>query len=188
MTAHRRGQLAAAARVAKTVSPNLWEEVISYVQLLGLMKSPNVSSFTTTRMPGALLLSESKHAFSDPLFTAEHFIHEALHQRMLYQLAVQNLYNNNEEDEIWSPFRQQSRPIRYVVQGAYVFARLAEFQLLAASILKEEIAAKRFHEVQAMVAESIDGLHRHASLTAAGSTWFGQLKTLHQRLNTQAAI
>ncbi|WP_218925041.1 aKG-HExxH-type peptide beta-hydroxylase, partial [Bacillus cereus] len=75
-----------------------------------------------------VFMGESKHPFSDEYFTAEHLLHESSHLRLTLVMGKDPLVKPKDETKRFnSPLRKDPRPLMGIIQGAYVFARIAVF-------------------------------------------------------------
>jgi len=66
---------------------------------------------------------------------AECFLHEALHQKLFRIETGINFFENNspKEEQYYSPWRTDSRPLRMLLHGAFVFTAVAEMWAMFAN-------------------------------------------------------
>lgn len=127
-TADQVAAIDAANQLVTSVWPELGDEMASYTRLIVPFASRHfVSSFVESVFLGAIFISEASTPFTDIWATAENIVHEHSHLRMCLILELDPVIDGDPNAIFESPFRRDRRPIRGILQGAFVFARVAQF-------------------------------------------------------------
>jgi HEXXH motif-containing protein len=170
--------LAAAYRLLELAWPAVIPELNRYTRLVVPFLSRCYSTFTEAVFLGAVFMGECRKPFADPLFTAEHLLHEHSHLRMALIMEVDQLYSVPGDQVFRSPWRRDPRPLLGLVQGAFVFGRVARFLRLAYRLDRAEPVARRHAEVTSDLREALAVLSgaRDVTFTALGRHLLGQLE------------
>jgi HEXXH motif-containing protein len=142
-------QLAAAHQLITDAWPGLARELGNYTKLLVPFTSRSRSTFAEAAFLGAVFLGECRHPFADPMFTAEHLLHEHSHTRLTVVMQQDLLFEAAPDLLLVSPWRRDLRPVIGVVQGVFVFARIARFLRYAHHVRDDERFLQRRTEVRA---------------------------------------
>ncbi len=106
--------------------PELKERLYPFIKWYFPINSPNVlthNSFSVNYMNGAIFLSIAYEDFR----LAEAIVHE-LHHNELYRLQeTHSLFEIQEEDIYYSPFRTDPRPLNGLLHAIFVFTGVADF-------------------------------------------------------------
>ncbi|MFI5957425.1 aKG-HExxH-type peptide beta-hydroxylase [Cryptosporangium sp. NPDC051539] len=141
--------LGAACDLLDRAWPEAGAELRSYTRLVVPFVSRCYSTFAEAAFLGAVFMGECRHPFSDLMYTAEHLLHEHSHLRLRLIMEQDPVYYGDPNALVTSPWRRDPRPLIGIVQGVFVFARVARFLRRAYDLLGEERFAVRHHEVTA---------------------------------------
>jgi HEXXH motif-containing protein len=123
--------------------PAAGAEFRSYTRLVVPFVSRCYSTFAEAAFLGALFMGECRHPFSDDMYTAEHLLHEHSHLRLRLIMEQDPVFHGDPDALVPSPWRRDPRPLIGIVQGVFVFARVARFLRQAHRLLGEERFATR---------------------------------------------
>jgi HEXXH motif-containing protein len=107
--------------------PELSREMAGLTRLIVPFTSSVESTFTDAIFIGAVFMSEGRQPFASTMYTAEHLLHEHSHLRFALIREVDPIFEIKRGDQVSSPWRLDARPFENVFNGAFVFARVAEF-------------------------------------------------------------
>jgi HEXXH motif-containing protein len=172
----RLDHLAAACQLIDLAWPAAGGEFRSYTRLVVPFVSRCYSTFAEAAFLGAVFLGECRHPFTDVMYTAEHLLHEHSHIRMRLIMEQDPVFRADPDELVVSPWRRDPRPVLGVIQGAFVFARVARLLRQAYHLLGEERFAVRHREVTADLRDGLTLLRRNSrvSFTPVGETIFTQ--------------
>lgn len=139
--------LAAACQLIDRAWPAAGNEFRSYTRLVVPFVSRCYSTFAEAAFLGALFMGECRHPFSDTMYTAEHLLHEHSHLRLRVIMEQDPVFHGDPDALVTSPWRRDPRPLIGIVQGVFVFARVARFLRQAHQLLGEERFAARHRAV-----------------------------------------
>ncbi|MGW4795163.1 aKG-HExxH-type peptide beta-hydroxylase [Nonomuraea sp. NPDC004297] len=139
--------LGAVCRLIRTAWPAAGAELMHYTRLFVPFVSRCYSTFAEAAFLGAVFMGESRHPFTDVMYTAEHLLHEHSHLRLHLIMEQDPVFEADRDLLVSSPWRRDPRPVIGIVQGVFVFARVARFLRSAYHHLGEERYAKRHAEV-----------------------------------------
>ncbi|AJM76868.1 HEXXH motif domain-containing protein [Rathayibacter toxicus] len=137
------------------VYPGMAREIVSYTKVIVPFRSQHISTFAENATMGAIFMSEAHKPFSDVLFAAEHIIHEHSHLRMALIMEIDPIFEVREGALFDSPWRKDPRPLLGIVQGAFVFARIARFLNYAVQATGHASFADRRAQVLIELAEAV---------------------------------
>jgi uncharacterized protein len=83
------------------------------------------------------------------------------------------------------PWRTDSRPPQGVLQGAFAFLGVAEFQMRLAAVRRDHPARRRAAALGRQVTAAVDELEASGALTLAG---FQVVTAIRRRLGTLTAV
>ncbi len=130
-----------------------------------------------------------------PLDIAECFVHEAMHQKLFRLEQVLPLFESGSptEETYYSPWRRDSRPLRMVLHGCFVFTHVVYLWLewaknppaeLASPAEAWKVAYRRSCEVLA----GLDLLARYSLPTEHGTRLLSEMQDIVARLTENAPI
>jgi HEXXH motif-containing protein len=153
-------------------------EVCTYTRVIVPYTSQVSSTFTEAAFMGAVFMAEARQPFSSAFYTAEHLLHESSHLRLTLVMEVDRLASWDPEATFESPWRRDRRPMMGLVQGAFVFARIARFMALGAEATGEERFEQRRSEVVADLQRALEviGDDRNAIWTPLGRSLLEQMR------------
>jgi HEXXH motif-containing protein len=151
--------------------PEITPELGTYTRMVVPFDSRTHSTFTENAMLGAVFMAESRQPFASAMYTAEHLLHESSHLRLALVMEVDPLYEAASETRLHSPFRGTDRPVYGLVQGAFVFARMAFFLRRAYDATGDEAFRVRHGEVREDLRVALE------TLTATPDVTFTELGT-----------
>lgn len=159
--------------------PALATEVRSYTRVIVPYTSRLSSTFTEAAFMGAVFMAESRQSFDSALYTAEHLLHESSHLRLTLIMEVDPLATWDPAARYESPWRRDRRPMSGLVQGAFVFSRIARFMALGAEVTGEEEFARRRREVVADLERALEVIddERNATWTPLGRVLLDQMRS-----------
>ena len=127
--------------IIKSVSP-VYEDITHLVRTIQILKSDqseNDVSYSHPKIPFSIFLSlcEEESKIAD-LRVAESIIHESMHLKLTLVENRMPLVKLHTENVFYSPWRGESRPVRGVLHGLFVFRVILDFYraLQATSIYK----------------------------------------------------
>jgi HEXXH motif-containing protein len=171
----------AAYALLDTAWPEIIPELNAYTRMVVPFQSATHSTFTENAMLGAVFMAESRQPFSSAMYTAEHLLHESSHLRLALVMEIDPLYEAAAETRLHSPFRGTERPVYGLVQGAFVFARIACFLRRAYAATGDEAFRARHREAREDLRTSLE------TLTGTPEVTFTELGTaLMDDLATEA--
>jgi HEXXH motif-containing protein len=169
------GHLAAACELISRAWPAAGAELLGYTRLLVPFVSRSYSTFAEAAFPGAVFMGESRHPFSDLMYTAEHLLHEHSHVRLCMIMEQDPVFHGSGDTLVESPWRRDPRPLIGIVQGVFVFARVARFLRYAHRLTGEQRYARRRIEVVADVEAALRVLEvNNVGFTPLGRTLLDQ--------------
>jgi len=175
-----------ACSLIEEVWPELWQELLTYTQVIVPYESNFSSTFTEASFMGAVFMAESRQPFADDLYTAEHLLHEHSHLRLTLVLDVDQMFVPLQADSLHqSPFRRDPRPLSGIFHGAFVFARIAKFLAKGLCIGKEERYRKRLAEVLNDLEAALLTLEQNASFTERGQHLMEEMNRLLHAYRTE---
>lgn len=172
----RLDHLAAACQLIDQAWPAAGRELRAYTRLLVPFVSRCYSTFAEAAFLGAVFMGECRHPFTDVMYTAEHLLHEHSHLRMRLIMEQDPVFHASPDEVVVSPWRRDPRPVLGVVQGVFVFARVARLLRQAYQLLGEERFAARHREVTANLRDGLTLLRENprVSFSPVGETIFAQ--------------
>jgi len=175
-----RQTLSGAAELISSIDSSAWQEVANLVSAIVPVRTDTYKrhlSCSSTDLPGVVWMSWTP----DTLQIAEALIHEAGHNKLyLYELDGP-LIANNRGARLQSPWRNDLRPPRGLLHGAFAFSGVATVwtELLESDVLSSE-NRKRVRQDRAVfrsqVLESISTIESNCTLTSTGKKIVGKIK------------
>ncbi|MCA9938654.1 MAG: hypothetical protein KC418_08430 [Anaerolineales bacterium] len=154
---------------------NVWPEIVSemqfYTRLIVPFRSQCYTSFSDDVFMGAILVSEVEQPFTNIMYTAELIVHEHSHLRLsVIMRFLDPIFQEMPGGVFYSPFRRDKRPIRGVLHGAFVFARIAHFLRRVGSVEPDFPWRERLEEVVVKIVEALEVLRDAAIYTPLGQS------------------
>ena len=126
--------------------------------------------------PGSDVSSTARHAFgavaialpADPATLALLLIHEYQHVKLGAVLDLFDLYDSDDTDLYYAPWRDDPRPLEGLLQGTYAHIAVADFWRARRLADPGDEAAAAFARWRWQTAEAIDTLAASGSLTPLG--------------------
>lgn len=126
--------------------------------------------------PGSDVSSTARHAFgavaialpADPATLALLLIHEYQHVKLGAVLDLFDLYDPDDTDLYYAPWRDDPRPLEGLLQGTYAHIAVADFWRARRLLDPGDQAAAAFARWRCQTAEAIDTLAASGSLTPLG--------------------
>lgn len=168
--------LAEAWRLIEAAWPAAGRELAHYTRLIVPFASRSYSTFAEAEFLGAVFMGQSRHRFTDVLYTAEHLLHEHSHLRLHLIMEQEPIFEAAGSGLVESPWRRDPRPVIGIVQGVFVFARVARFLRRAYQLLGDERYAERRRTVIADVRAGLGTLTdaESVTITPLGQVLFAQ--------------
>lgn len=168
--------LGEAWRLIEAAWPAAGRELGHYTRLVVPFASRGYSTFAEAEFLGAVFMGQCRHPFTDVLYTAEHLLHEHSHLRLHLIMEQERLFEATGDGLVESPWRRDPRPVIGIVQGVFVFARVARFLRRASQLLGDERYAERRHQVVADVRAGLKILAEaeNVTITPLGQALFAQ--------------
>lgn len=168
--------LAEAWRLIEAAWPAAGREMGHYTRLIVPFASRSYSTFAEAEFLGAVFMGQCRRTFTDVLYTAEHLLHEHSHLRLHLIMEQDRIFEATGDGLVDSPWRRDPRPVIGIVQGVFVFARVARFLRRAYQLVGEERYAERRREVVADVRSGLEVLADagNVTITPLGQVLFAQ--------------
>jgi HEXXH motif-containing protein len=111
--------------------PSVYEDILRFVRTIQILKSDypeNDVSYSHPDIPYSIFLSlcEVESEISD-LRVAESILHESMHLKLTLVENTIPLVKPNSDVVFYSPWRGESRPVRGVLHGLFVFRAILDF-------------------------------------------------------------
>lgn len=165
--------------------PDLFDqmrEVIRWIAVNPVSPDAPLNYISYSELPGAFAFQGIDHAYS----AAEACIHEFHHNRLFCLEECEPILagaglGTEDEAVYYSPWREQLRPLRGILHGAYVTLAQLRFWLAVAQApdtrgpLAEFVASQLIHQ-PAVIEIGLGQLARHARLTAEGERLVQQMR------------
>lgn len=168
--------LAEAWQLIEAAWPAAGRELRHYTRLIVPFASRSYSTFAEAEFLGAVFMGQCRHQFTDVLYTAEHLLHEHSHLRLHLIMEQEQIFEATDSRLLESPWRRDPRPAIGIVQGVFVFARVARFLRRAYQLLGDQRYAERRQHVVADVRAGLATLAsaENVTITALGHALFAQ--------------
>ncbi|HEX5404506.1 MAG TPA: HEXXH motif domain-containing protein [Pseudonocardiaceae bacterium] len=110
----------------------------------------------------------------DPMSLAATLVHEFQHIRLGGVLHMTRLYDDDDSERCYTPWRDDPRPIAGVLQGTYAFYGMTMFwRALAAAMPGNRLALFEFAHRREQTRRTIEWLRHDPALTLAGHRFVG---------------
>lgn len=174
-----------AFEVIEAYNPHLKEEIIQLSPVIVLIQDPlsppdQFVSFSDNETPGALYICiRHKDSFATPYDIADAIIHEHRHQK-LYLLERYAPVINSNFPYVFSPWKQEIRPVSGLFHAVFVFDELQRFWKYIAEhyTVMSEISQREIIKNRRMLEEALETL-KTCSITPIGKKL---LKKIHDNL------
>lgn len=110
----------------RAIDPSLGTRIATQIHWYVPIDRPNVevhSSFTSARLRGVSFLSEATSLFQ----LMEGIVHEYYHDSLFIVMSIQDVFSHYPKHLLYSPWREDPRPIDKLFHALYVFSGLANF-------------------------------------------------------------
>lgn len=143
--------------------------------LVPLARDPatgNAASFASPDGFGAIALTAplSGEGLADSL------IHEFQHAKLNSVLGVMALYDGNDDGKLYSPWRDDPRPLVGLLHGAYAYVGVTDFWSRQRLVLDEPTAHFEFARWRSQLLRAVDSLLTSPALTPEGRRWIVDMR------------
>jgi hypothetical protein len=137
------GELQAALNFIRVADEGVAASIDERIRWYFPIKTPDKTavhnSFTINTLPGAIFLSESYSYVN----LGEALVHEFYHNELSWAMMIGAHIKPGDEARLYSPWREDPRPLYGLYHGIYVFAGLLEF--LTAALQKPALSEHHAH-------------------------------------------
>ncbi|MGK7939254.1 MAG: AMP-binding protein [Crocosphaera sp.] len=164
--------------------PQTFEQLPYFMEILALkpLDMGNFINLSSSDFPGALICS----VIDNPYRLADNFIHEFHHNRLFLieqnnPLLLDSLEEDKTNNNYYSPWRQDLRPLRGILHATYVYTPVAQFWLNVyqggATRQLLDCSKSQLIRIPLQLQIGLEQLRKYAKFTDLGHQLFQELET-----------
>ncbi|MCF6136454.1 aKG-HExxH-type peptide beta-hydroxylase [Pseudalkalibacillus berkeleyi] len=164
----------------RDIWPEYYLEIEGHIKLIAIMDTNAFGGFTSGVLPDAIFLSHNPY---DYLWVTENIIHECAHSRLDQLFVIDPIILNDDDERYKSPWREDPRPLKGVLHGAYAFARVAIWLEKLHHFYPVDEVLNRLDVVKQQLSEAIEVIEKNGYLSPIGEHLFKEISSVVKPLS-----